>query len=448
MSWYSKVVWSEGLFLRPQHFQQQDRHTEWLVEARTKSASPFSWGFVQLDIDEAALNIGKIAIKSASGILPDGSPFEFPAAHMGPIALDFPSDVKDAIVCLALPMRRPLMPEFTDPAAIDSSADPLARFDVEDATLPDSATASAAAEVVQIGRPRLVLEAESRLSDAFVKIGVIRVVERKPDNSLLIDRGYIPPMLACSTSPQLGTMLREVQGLLNQRGDALAGRLTQAGAGGVSEIADFLFLMTVNRHQAVFDHLAQMSSLHPERLYTQLLELMGELATLTASNRRPPNMPTYKHDALQATFDPVIREVRRGLSAILEQNAIQIELQDHKQGRYVGMIPDKGLLRQAGFVLAVNAQIPGETVRARFPTQAKLGPVEKIRELVNLQLPGIALRPLSVAPRQIPFHAGFTYFELDNTGDLWKQLDSSGGLGMYVSGDFPGLEVSLWAIRG
>lgn len=66
---------------------------------------------------------------------------------------------------------------------------------------------------------------------------------------------------------------------------------------------------------------------------------------------------------------------------------------------------------------------------------------------MNLQLPGIALRPLPVAPRQIPFHAGFSYFELETTGDLWKQLDASGGLGMYVSGDFPGLEVSLWAIK-
>ena len=52
-----------------------------------------------------------------------------------------------------------------------------------------------------------------------------------------------------------------------------------------------------------------------------------------------------------------------------------------------------------------------------------------------------------MAPRQIPFHAGFSYFELDNGGELWKQLDNSGGLGIYVTGDFPALELSLWAIR-
>ncbi len=36
MSWHNKVVWSEGLFLRPQHFQQQDRYIEHLVDGRYK----------------------------------------------------------------------------------------------------------------------------------------------------------------------------------------------------------------------------------------------------------------------------------------------------------------------------------------------------------------------------------------------------------------------------
>lgn len=443
MSWFSKVVWSEGLFLRPQHFQQQDRHAEWRAEAHRRQLQPNGWGFSSLEIDDAALAIGKVVLRAASGILPDGTPFDFPAAHEGPLAFDFPADAKDALVVLTLPLQRPLMPEYD----INGDDDALARYGVTDAALPDAAGGGGAAEIVQVGRPRLALGLANEFSDAFVRVGVLRVTERRPDGSLLIDRGYIPPVLACAAAPQLTSMLREVLGLLGQRGEALAGRMSQAGTGGVAEIADFLFLLAVNRHLPLVAHLEQLRPLHPERLYSQLLTLMGELASLTASGRRPPALPAYRHDALQDSFDPLMREIRRSLSAILEQNAVQIPLQDHKQGRYVGIVADRGLLRQAGFVLAVGAQMPAEAVRTRFPTQAKLGPVEKIRELVNLQLPGIALRPLPVAPRQIPFHAGFTYFELDNSGDLWKQLDSSGGLGMYVTGDFPGLEVSLWAIR-
>jgi type VI secretion system protein ImpJ len=83
-----------------------------------------------------------------------------------------------------------------------------------------------------------------------------------------------------------------------------------------------------------------------------------------------------------------------------------------------------------------------------FPMQSKIGPVEKIKDLVNLQLPGIALRALPVAPRQIPYHTGFAYFGLDQSADLWAQLRGSGGIAVHVSGSFPGLAMELWAVRG
>ena len=129
--------------------------------------------------------------------------------------------------------------------------------------------------------------------------------------------------------------------------------------------------------------------------------------------------------------------------------AIPIELQTRQYGIRVGLIPDVELQRTASFVLAVGAQMPADALRVRFPTQVKIGPVERIRDLVNLQLPGVTLRALPVAPRQIPYHAGFTYFELETRGsDLWRQLETSGGLALHVAGDFPGLALEFWAIRG
>jgi type VI secretion system protein ImpJ len=55
---------------------------------------------------------------------------------------------------------------------------------------------------------------------------------------------------------------------------------------------------------------------------------------------------------------------------------------------------------------------------------------------------------MPVAPPGIPYHAGFAYFELETRGsDLWKQLETSGGLAIHIAGDFPGLELELWAVR-
>jgi type VI secretion system protein ImpJ len=59
----------------------------------------------------------------------------------------------------------------------------------------------------------------------------------------------------------------------------------------------------------------------------------------------------------------------------------------------------------------------------------------------------VPVNPVPVAPRQIPYHAGFAYFELDQSNELWTQLKTSGGIALHVAGEFPGLSLELWAIR-
>lgn len=259
----------------------------------------------------------------------------------------------------------------------------------------------------------------------------------------LID--YLPPSLS-SRACQLAAFTVEIHGLLHQRGEALAARLAQPGRGGVAEIADFLFLQTVNRFEPLLKHLTELANLHPERLYSVMLALAGELSIYREA-RRPIDYPVYYHDALERSFLPLMQDLRASLSLVIESSAIPIELQERSHGVRVAIVSDRNLLRSANFVLAVNAQMPGEALRGHFPSQVKLGPVEKLRDLVNLALPGIGLRALPVAPRQIPYHAGYTYFELDRSSELWKALEKSGGMAMHIAGDFPGLELECWAIR-
>ena len=206
-------------------------------------------------------------------------------------------------------------------------------------------------------------------------------------------------------------------------------------------------LALVNRFEPVIHHLHQMPSAHPERVYSLLLMLAGDLSTFTRETRRVIAYPGYDHDDLASCFEPLMLDLRKSLSVVLEQNAIQIELQERKYGVHVAMSNDAELFRTASFVLAVHAEMPAELVRSRFPTQVKIGPVERIRDLVNLHLPGVTLRALPIAPRQIPYNSGYNYFELDTSNILWEQLERSGGLAMHIAGEFPGLALEFWAIR-
>jgi type VI secretion system protein ImpJ len=442
-SWYRKVIWSEGMFLQPHHFQQQDRYVEQLVRGRAAAISGYFWGYNSLSVDESALALGKVVLTRARGVMPDGTPFDFPADGATLAPLDIPADARDERVFLVLPVRRPGAQESDW-----TLADPLTRYSLSETEVPDSNAGADRAALLQLGTLKLALVMERDATDAYVRLGTVHVVERRPDNQVILDKTYIPPCLDVGDNPVLSGALREILGLLNQRGDVLAARLGQPGRGGVAEMAEFLLLQTINRFEPLFAHLDGCSTLHPERLFALCLQLAGDLATFTRENHRPPSLPDYEHDALERCFPPVVDELRRSLSVVLEQNAIPIDLKEHRSGVRVAIIPDLELIRTAGFVLAVNAQMPADTLRARFPAQAKLGPVERIRDLVNLALPGIALRVLPIAPRQIPYHANFHYFELDKGSDLWKQLAQSGGLALHVAGDFPGLELEMWAIRG
>lgn len=444
MTWTNKVVWTEGMFLQPQHFQQHDRYLEYQLRQRLAALVGYPWGFTSLAIDDAALALGKLALSSAQGLLPDGTAFSIPGNDAAPAALDVKADVRNERVVLAVPLQRPGIVETDAEQAAGSMG---TRYQVAEVGIGDSNSNLDRNASVQVGRLQLRLMLERDAGEGFATVGVARVVERRADNKLVLDANYVPPMLHAQGHAILDGWLRELCGLLHQRGEALAARIAQPGRGGVAEIADFLLLEAVNRAEPTFLDLQQRSVLHPHDFYAACLGLAGNLATYR-DKRRPPAFPAYLHDDLQRCFRPVIEDLRQSLSMVMEQTAIPIELQDRKYGIRVAVIPDVDLQRHANFVLAVAAQLPGEALRARFPTQVKIGPVERIRDLVNLQLPGVPLRPLPVAPRQIPYHAGFNYFELETrNNDLWKQLETSGGLAMHIAGEFPGLELEFWAIR-
>lgn len=443
MSWRGKVVWSSGMFLQPHHFQQETRYLERLVDARARCVSPFAWGFSELQLDDGLLALGKIGIAHAAGMLPDGTPFSMPQLDPLPLPLALPDDVKGELIYLALPVQREGLDEFDFGAG---DADGLSRFSAVQEDVRDNTNAADEPATIQTGRLRLRLVRAKDAGDAYALLGVARVADRRSDAQVVLDRNYVPPQVVLDATRQLSGSAALLHGLIRQRAQALAGRMGQLSHG-VSELADFLMLQTLNRNEPVFAQHAATPNAHPRELHRDALRLAGDLATLASNARRPPDFAPYRHDDLQGCMTPVFEALRGMLSAVLEQNALQIELVDRKHGVRTAVVSDLELLRSASFVLAINAQMPGEQLRQRFPAQVKIGPAEKIRDLVNLQLPGIALQPLPVAPRQLPFHAGYFYFELDRGGELWRLLERSGNFAMHIPGDFPGLELELWAIR-
>ncbi|MBA8879732.1 type VI secretion system baseplate subunit TssK [Phyllobacterium myrsinacearum] len=440
----NRVVWSEGMFLRVQHFQQQDRWTEKLVKSVVRELVKFPWGISRITINEQLLGNGMFALSSARGVMPDGSVFEAPGPVDLPPALRLEEGTKNVFVYLCLPMQQPGLAEIGGETAAGRSV----RYARQKYEVQDTNEGSSISALLDVGRLRLSFLLSDEELAGYDRIAVARIVEVRQDQSVVLDENFIAPSINCAAQLQLENIVTELLGIMSHRAEAIADRMGDPSIRGTAEVSDFQFLQVLNRNEAVFRHHREnLSSLHPETLYVLCAQLAGELSTFTKERRRGSVFPGYRHLDLRGSFDPVLFDLRESLSSVLERSAIEIPLDERKHGVRVGTITDRSLLAGSGFVLAVRCDMPSEALRSTLPRQIKVGPVERIAELVNVALPGIAVRPLPVAPRQLPYRPGTSYFELDRDGALWKQLSTSGAIAMHLAGDFPAIEFELWAIK-
>jgi type VI secretion system protein ImpJ len=443
MSDNNRIVWSEGLFLQPQHFQQQERYLESYVQGRAAALRAYSWGFTQLEIERDLLTIGKLALRRACGVFPDGTPFAMPDNDPLPPPLEVGAQMRDQLVQLAIPLAS----ASAAMAARGNGGAEITRYRAREHQARDVMSGAAAVTSLEVAALSAQLMQQSESGEGYAQIPLAQVIECRADKRVLLDENFIPTVMNCAAAPPLATFLSWLQGVLHQRGEALAARAVASGRGGAAEIADFLMLQAINRYEPVLIHLAATGHCHPEELYRLGLEIAGDLATLTTRARRPVSFAAYRHDALRASFEPLIQALRDSLSVETPDTAVAIPIKYKDFGISIATVADRTLFDSANFVLAARADLPTEEFRRRVMDQLKIGPVEKIRDLVNLALPGIPVQSLPVVPRQIPFHAGFAYFELQRSGPLWKSLKASGGIAIHQSGEFPGLAMEMWAIR-
>ncbi|HEY7774763.1 MAG TPA: type VI secretion system baseplate subunit TssK [Marinagarivorans sp.] len=443
MSFDNKVIWSEGMFLRPQHFQQQDRYLDQLLKNAITLSQENLWGIQDIAIDSELLPLGKVSVTCIRGVFSDQTIINAPDSQNLPDIYTIPENTRDTIVYLCVPLRRP----GTQDSVADSDEAPSARYQMFNFDVRDNTSTATEPVRIQIGKLRTCLKLGSDDLSGYSAIGIAKIQEYTAGNPVKLDPSYIPPTMHCSSSVQLTAYLEEIIGLLKQRGDALGSRLSDAGRSNSSEIADYLLLQIINRVEPFLEHLRTRHQLHPLQLFGELLQLAGELATFSSKTKRPDPTPRYQHNNLQQCFAELFQSLRQSLSTVLEQSAISLNLTERKYGIHVAPVTDPSLTRTASFVLAAKASMPTEILRSRFPSQAKVAPVEAIRELISSQTPGLQMRALPVAPRQIPYHTDFVYFEIERFGDLWQSMQRSGGFAVHVGAEFPGLEMELWAIR-
>lgn len=442
MAGSNRVAWREGQFLRPQHFQQADRAIESRLDTRIDLLCPYPWGLSEIVIDEDMATLGKFTVIQAKGVLPDGTIFAIPDHFPPPPPLDLPEDTRDGIVYLTLPAAQAGAQEFREAAEARAET----RFLVEEADVADTFSDDRTAEPIDVARPNLRFGVTRDQTYGRILCGLARVRELQAKRVMFDDR-YIPPVQDIRASRPLKHGLVDILGRCEQRADELALRAVEATDGGAETFASFLLLQALNRWIPVLRHLDALPVVHPERLYEQLASLAGEIATLIKPERKAPALPPYEHEDLRATFEPLFDLLQSMLSAVFDRSAVQLPLEQAGPGAWVSTIVDRNLYQNGYFYLAVRAAAAADEVRQMFPSVAKLGPVERMRQIVDSALPGVPLRHTPTPPPQLRVLPGFVYFELDRGVPDWRDFAKSTALGLHVAGEWPQLKMELWCVK-
>lgn len=447
MSWNNKVTWSEGLFIRPQLFQQQERYLEWFSHRRAAPLSPFFWGFSQLDIDIESLSLGKLVLARCAGVFPDGTPFQAPGHAALPAPLAISDEHIQQTIYLGLPIRAPNSEETT----FENAPGSLARFNVFESELRDSNSIGQGSRPVQLSNLRLTLIPEKELTSAWMGLPLAKVTALRSDGQVDMDADFIAPVNQYGASLLLTQWMTHLHGTCKHRADFLANRLSgnigQSGAQ-AAEVSDFMLLQILNRYEPLLQHILLVKETGPEGIYTLLRSMTGELSTfIRTSSRRPLEAPPYLHGDPYQSFKALIDEARGLLNALMVRSAEDIPLMTRPNGMHQASVDPAVISTFSALVLAVSADMPADQIASHFVAYGKAASSDRLPELVRLHLPGVGMSVLPVPPRQIPFNAGHVYFQFEMRGPLWAQIAAHGGIGLHIGRAMPGLKMQLWGVR-
>jgi len=449
MKLLSKVVWSEGMYLGPHHFQAQNRYFEDSVHFAIASLWDIGYGFISLQMDDQAIRNGAVAILNARGIFSDGLPFEMPACDQLPnarhVSEHFPLSSDAVTVYLAIPS---LTDDGPNCDLQTNAASPTSRFIGALKTLPDENTGRDD-KPIHLGRKNIQLLIEGEAIEDLLTLPVARVI-RAAGGSFTFDPSFIPPCTKLHASERLVTIARSLVGILEEKSSAISERQQQSQGrfrAGMSstEVSEFWFLHAINSSLSGLRHFLLSKHGHPEELYLEMLRLGGALCTFGLQSH-PRSLPLYNHNDLGTCFDALEDHIRRHLEIVVPTQAISIPLSPTANYFYKGEVKDSRCVDRSRWIFGIHSPIGEADLIMKAPQLVKICSAKFVPELVRRALPGLELSHLPVAPTAISPRYDTQYFAVSKAGPCWDHIVQSREIGIYVPGEFHEPEIQLTVI--
>lgn len=436
-----KVVWSEGMFLSPQHFQQQDRYLEGVVKGYSEFMNPNRYGLADLEFDKPLSKIGKIGIKNAKGLFPDGTPFDI----QNGLAVEIPSGTHDKLVYLALPIYR------SGVVDIGEERDKHHRYHRLEHNTFDTSRDQSEAIQLELAGLNIELKLEGDDLQDYTLIPIAHVSEHKSDGEVILNKGFIPVCLYFSVSDYLKDNVNDLYVQMQYRARSISQRLKVESASKSHQalIRDYQWLQALGRWLPSIKCWLDLGSIAPQTVYYTCLTMVGEMQGL--EGKMPQEYGKWEPSRLYAIFSELFSDIRILLREVQLDNLTSLVWDSRlleKRRLLRTMVQDRSLFNSGRFVLVVSSPQGAVKLSEQFPLISKLAGNSAIAGLVRNALSGVPLRVLPVPPSELKARSDSAYFEVDTHSTLWRELiQKDEPIALHVDTRMGDVDIEFFVIR-
>ena len=451
MKGHRPVLWSQGLFLHPQHFQAADSAAAGQADLLRRYGLPYFWGIHRLIFSGAAMDHA-VSVQRIEAIFPSGASINVPYdTALAPLALgsDWPSPDRPGTLYIGLALPKSDGANAAPDAEGDFAGKRFVYAENPDA-MPDMYGDSAPAPVHLLKyAPLLIRDVDLEHYPNFELLPIAML--RRTGEHIEADALFLPPLIGLDASQQLTGMIRECLDTALTCAGRLAGYKTavSSDAPDMRFVLNFSALGILNRNIPALTHLLGGPHTHPWQVYGALRVLAGELSSfydgmdcLGRTSANVDGIPDYNHENPRASFAPLCELIAKLLNNLGIDQSKTLHLLPEAP-YFMAELPEDFISASCRCWLWVNATALPDATAEEFPRFAKLGARDRLNLIIAKAVSGVPLTRSQSAPPGFLKRPNAAWYAIDTAHPLWQNVLEQKKICLFWEGAPDGTDVRL-----
>lgn len=450
------LYWNQGLFLKPQHFQQFDLQTSAVANEYSKLRSGLSAGIAKLEIDDDALKNNMLVIECLECILPDGTLLTYPGnCQLEPIKLK--AEQADALGHIDVYLGLSPVLEQTSNLTTDTSN--IGRYKLSDSvTTKDLFDAHEAAGLTRLDLDCRVLLGEAQLQQhgQLITLKLAELVQTADEYSQ--DSKFIPQALAVASSKVLQNYIKSLkQSLLGrfEQLESFSSLNNQSGESSSHNLGLVMALNVVAQNVAVFSHFEEMTGSKPEDVYLAIRQLIAQLSVfsrkvsvLGETNNDENSLVAFNQANMSECFTRAMTLATQLLNELTVDPELLITMTPQGEAKYIAAITSEFVDVNNRVYLRLRSSSNLEEQLDDILSYAKLGADGQVDVYLKRSLPGVEMSYLSRKPQGVANVKNSYYFAFNRQSFQWQKVIESNRFGLIWNNAPEDLAIDLIAVKG